>query len=293
MSLLQLQIEHCPREHVETVSNLLDETATLSVTFTDEYDDAILEPEIGTTPLWPNVVIHALYAEESDAETALLQIAAHFPHLSCSLQTLPEKDWERVCMDEFKPQRFGQRLWICPSWLTPPDSQAVNLILDPGLAFGTGTHPTTALCLTWLEQADLEQKTVIDYGCGSGILALAALKLGALHVNAVDIDQQALLATQNNALSNSMTLDHLTISTPDILTTPVDLLIANILLTPLMNLQARFHQLLKTNGTLVVSGVLEEQVDELITAYQAYFTPTKTLKQNGWALLVFTPKPSK
>ncbi len=286
--MLQLQIEHCHRDEVEQLSNALEETAALSITLTDKHDDPILEPELGTTPLWPHVVVNALYAEEMEALLAEQIISATFPHLSYSIHTLPEKEWERVCIDDFQPQRFGDRLWICPSWLTPPDPKAVNLILDPGLAFGTGTHPTTSLCLAWLEQAPLLQQRMIDYGCGSGVLALAAIKLGALHVNAVDIDEQALLATKNNAHTNDIQQSQLTIGFPDTLKEPVDLLMANILLTPLVQLQSRFRQLLNDKGTLVVSGILAEQTDELINAYHTHFTHTSSFIQDGWALLVFS-----
>ena len=286
--MLQLQIEHCDRDAIDALHLALDETNALSVTLTDKHDDPILEPELGTTPLWPNIVVEALYAETEDAKMALQYLTTQFPELTCRLQELPDQDWERVCMADFKPQQFGERLWICPSWLTPPVADAVTLILDPGLAFGTGTHPTTALCLTWLEQASLDRKTVIDYGCGSGILALAALKLGAFHVHAVDIDEQALLATQNNAETNLLSSTQLTISFPDQLDAPVDLLIANILLTPLLALKPRFRSLLKQGGTLVVSGLLKEQVPELISTYQDLFTHQHTLIQGDWALVSFT-----
>lgn len=285
--MLQLQIEHCHRDDMEEISIALEGTDALSVTFTDKHDDPILEPELGTTPLWPHVVVHALYAEPYEAEMAVNALSANFPTLSYSIETLPDQDWERVCMEDFKPQQFGKRFWICPSWLTPPEPDAVNLILDPGLAFGTGTHPTTFLCLTWLDQAQLSQQSVIDFGCGSGVLALAALKLGALHVDAVDIDEQALLATKNNALSNNISMEQLTIGFPDTLKEPVDLVIANILLTPLISLQSRFHELLKNEGTLVVSGILEEQVDGLIEAYSNTFKHISSFIKDGWALLEF------
>ena len=286
--MFQLQIEHCHRDNVDAINDALDATEALSVTFTDEYDDPILEPELGTTPLWPHVVIHALYSEEQEAAIAQQVITSSYPNLSYSILKLPEQDWERVCMDQFKPQRFGQRLWICPTWLTPPDPEAINLILDPGLAFGTGTHPTTSLCLQWLEQADLSQCQVIDYGCGSGVLALAALKLGAVHVDAVDIDEQALLATQNNAASNQFSAKQLNVGFPDSLSTPVDLIMANILLAPLLHLQERFSELLKERGTLVVSGILAEQVPELIGRYKTTFKHHSTMLQNEWALVVFS-----
>ena len=288
--MLQLQIEHCPRDEIEQLNQALEETAALSITLTDKHDDPILEPELGTTPLWPNVVVEALYAEELEAELAMQVLAEKYPNLTYSIQPLIDQDWERVCKDDVVAQQFGSRLWICPSWLTPPEPNAVNLILDPGLAFGTGTHPTTFLCLTWLEQAALKNHTIIDYGCGSGILALAALKLGATHATAVDIDEQALQATKSNALINHVSEQQLTIGFPDALESSADILIANILLKPLVNLCCRFRQLLKNSGTLIISGILEEQMKELIAAYQDSFECTSSIIHQGWALVVFSKK---
>lgn len=284
----QLQIEQCHRDEIELLSDALEGTCVLSITLTDQYDDPILEPAPGAAPLWPNVVVHALYAEETDADVALAIVSAAFPHLHYAILPLPDQDWERTCLDQFKPQQFGKRLWVCPSWLTPPDPNAVNLILDPGLAFGTGSHATTSLCLSWLDQTDLKHKTVIDYGCGSGILALAALKLGAEYVHAVDIDEQALLATQDNAFNNQLLATQLTVGQPETLHTPVDVLLANILLAPLLALKTRFRELLNNTGTLVVSGLLAEQVPTLIEAYQTDFTHGLTRIEGDWALVVFT-----
>ena len=286
--MFQLQIEGCPRDEVDALSDLLEETSSVSITLTDKHDDAILEPELGTTPLWPNVVVHAIYEDEEQALLAKLIVNTTYPHFNYAIQTLPEQDWQRTAVSDIKPQQFGNRLWICPSWLTPPDEKAVNLILDPGLAFGTGTHPTTSLCLCWLEQTALEQKSVIDYGCGSGILALAALKLGASHVDAVDIDEQALLATQNNAIRNHVSQEELTIGLPDALKQKRDILIANILLKPLIELRHRFKLLLKDSGRLVVSGILTEQVNELIDAYEDTFSYSSSTTEQGWALVEFT-----
>lgn len=283
----QLKIEHCPSEEIEQISEELEESGALSIMLTDKNDTPVLEPEPGTTPLWPEVTLHALFAQAEVAQQAKVRLRLDRPVVECSLEVLPDKDWERAWMDDFKPQRFGERLWICPTWSTPPEPDAVNLMLDPGLAFGTGTHPTTSLCLTWLEQAELHNKSIIDYGCGSGILSLAALKLDAKHVLAVDIDNQALQATQNNALSNNINEDLLTITLPDALQDPVDLIIANILLAPLISLKHRFHQLLHPNAQLVVSGLLEEQAPVLIEEYESIFTPVTTKTQDGWALLVF------
>ncbi len=285
--MFQLKIDQCLRNEVDALSDMLEEMGALSVTLTDRYDSPILEPEIGTTPLWADVVIQAVYVDGEDGQNARVQLESIYPHLKLTLEPVPDKDWERVCMADFKPQQFGKRLWICPSWLTPPEPEAINLTLDPGLAFGTGTHPTTALCLTWLEQANLANKQVIDYGCGSGILALAALKLGARHVTAVDLDNQALIATRNNAATNQITESNLSVSLPDVFIEPVDVLIANILLTPLLQLQSEFRRLLKPGGTLVVSGILNEQVEQLIVAYQNDFKHVATLTQEDWSLVVF------
>lgn len=283
----QLKIEHCPTEEIEHISEELELSGALSIMLTDKNDNPVLEPAPGTTPLWPEVIIQALFAELSEAERAKAQLTLSRPLLFTSIEKIADKDWERAWMDDFKPQRFGKRLWICPSWLTPPDPDAVNLMLDPGLAFGTGTHPTTALCLTWLEQANLKNKSVIDYGCGSGILTLAALKLGAKHLFSVDIDNQALQATQNNAQNNLLNNDKLSISTPEVLQSPVDLIIANILLAPLITLKDRFYQLLNQGGTLVVSGLLEEQAPLLIEAYASMFALRTKESLDGWSLLAF------
>jgi ribosomal protein L11 methyltransferase len=283
----QLKIEHCPKDDVEELSDELEELGALSVMLTDKNDNPVLEPEPGTTPLWPEVIMHTLYAQAEEAQQAKTHLSNTRPALKCSIEVLPEKDWERAWMDDFKPQRFGQRLWICPTWLTPPEPEAVNLMLDPGLAFGTGTHPTTSLCLTWLEQADLKDKTLIDYGCGSGILSLAAIQLGAKQVRAVDIDNQALQATNNNAQTNHIGEPQLMISLPDALQDPVDIMTANILLAPLMKLKDRFHELLHPNALLVVSGLLTEQEPLLIEHYQTSFDLVDSKNHEGWSLLVF------
>lgn len=285
--MLQLQIEECHRDDVEALNDTLETTAAISITLSDKQDDPILEPELGTTPLWPNVVIHALYAERHEADHALDILSACYPHLTYSLHPVQEQDWERVCLDNIKPQQFGKRLWICPSWLTVPDNDAINITLDPGLAFGTGSHPTTALCLCWLEEASLNGKDIIDFGCGSGILAIAALKLGARHANAVDIDSQALVATKNNAENNAIDSSQLTTDFPEKLEAPVDILIANILLKPLMSLRERFQQLLKHDGILVTSGILSNQTEDLITHYRNHFEHVTTITNDEWALVMF------
>src|SRR3990167_2553770 len=206
--LYEVQLTDCPREEVASISESLEQEQALSITWTDLYDDPIFEPKPGEVPLWPHVVITALFATQELAHNA----AHRFLHRSSQLREVAEQDWERTCMLDFKPQHLGKNLWICPSWATVTDPAAIVIQLDPGLAFGTGTHPTTALCLRWLAHASINKKSVVDYGCGSGILSLAALKLGADHVHAIDLDPQALQATQQNALHNHITHQQLTIS---------------------------------------------------------------------------------
>lgn len=284
----QLEVAECRRESVEHLSELLEETGALSVTLADKHDDPVLEPEPGTTPLWPCLTIQALYHTEPEALHAKASLLTDYPQLHVSISTLQDKAWERVCMDDFKPQQFGKRLWICPSWSPLPDPTGVHCILDPGLAFGTGTHPTTALCLTWLEQANLTQQTVIDFGCGSGILTVAALKLGAGFVYAIDIDEQALQATQDNATRNGLTETHLRVGSTSILRShAAHVIIANILLQPLMELTSYFHELLASDGKLVVSGLLDTQTADIILAYEGRFILRNSYTAEGWSLLVF------
>jgi ribosomal protein L11 methyltransferase len=280
----QLQIQDSNPFDVEQLGNDLEEMGALSVTFTDKCDNPVFEPELGTTPLWPEVIVQALFDQEIYLNQSLEQLKLKHPSFSFATSVLEEQDWERVWMTEFKPKRFGQHLWICPTWADAPDPKAINLILDPGLAFGTGTHPTTELCLTWLDKADLDGKTLIDYGCGSGILALAAVKLGAREVFAVDIDPQALQATENNAHTNGISQLH--IDFPQNLQKPVDIILANILLSPLISLADRFNILINNQGKLVISGLLKEQVPILLESYKSYFIAEETYYLEDWALIV-------
>ena len=273
---------------VETLSESLEEQGALSITWTDQNDDPILEPAPGSLPLWPEVQLTALFETQEEAELVQRTVSHSYPDLSSSIHTLMDQAWERVCMDQFQPQAFGSSLWICPSWCEPTNPEAVNVILDPGLAFGTGTHATTALCLEWLDKNHPLDKNVIDFGCGSGILAIAARKLGAHTVYAVDIDPQALEASAYNAEKNACLDQQFIIQSPEDLNTPCDLLIANILLTPLQTLKNRFDALLKTAGKLVISGILAEQAEALISTYQPVFKCLEQHQKEEWALLVFT-----
>ena len=283
----QLIISHCTQAEIEPLSDLLELCGALSITMTDQFDNPILEPEPGTIPLWPHIIMQALYAADIDLNSIITVITDQYPQAKCTVEVVVEQDWERTCLQDFNPKCFGKRLWICPSWHTPPHPDAVNLILDPGLAFGTGSHATTSLCLTWLEQTKLQHKTVIDYGCGSGILGIAALKLGAEHVYAVDIDEQALIATASNAQINQIPAHALTIDYPNSLHTAVDIIIANILLSPLLDLKHSFHHLLNPQGILTLSGILSSQIPLVEEAYQPYFELIATEIEDDWALLSF------
>lgn len=273
------------REQADELSDWFEEMGSVSVTFTDKEDDPILEPAPGTTPLWKQVVVTALYSEKDEALQTQKAFIEMFPKLHTQLEQVEDKEWTRAWMDQFSPMKFGERLWICPSWQEPPEANAVNLILDPGLAFGTGTHQTTSLCLTWLDQADIQDKSLLDFGCGSGILALAALKLGVSHAYAVDIDPQALTATTNNARDNQIDESRLVVGFPKDVQVKTDVVIANILLKPLLELKHEFITLLKPKGRLVVSGILREQMDELMNHYEDLFIVNNQHILDDWALV--------
>ncbi len=285
--MFQLQIENCNKDNAERIVEFLEESGAVSVTMLDQQDDPILEPELGTMPLWPCVVINALYEHDTNINAIKKSLSDVYANLKYSLDALPDKDWEKVCLDNFKPKQIGDKLLICPSWIEPSNKNLKVLTLDPGLAFGTGSHETTELCLSWLEKSDLTDKTILDFGCGSGILGLAALKLGAKHVFAIDIDEQALIATQNNAIANNINQNQITIAKPDFLENPVDIILANILLKTLISLKQEFIKRLKIQGTLIVSGILLNQTEELINAFSPDFNLVAMEVDAEWTMLVF------
>jgi ribosomal protein L11 methyltransferase len=274
-------------EIADKLNEVLLETEALAVTLQDAADEPIFEPALGTTPLWGKTEVVALFSEDADIQHVIQQLQAAVGQLPpYQINSVAEQLWERAWMDEFKPMQFGKRLWICPSWHAPVDATAVNLLLDPGLAFGTGTHPTTRLCLEWLDENPPSDKQVIDYGCGSGILAIAALKLAASMAYAVDYDSQALLATQDNALRNQLNSAQLKTFLPEALPSlKVDVLLANILAQPLIELVEKFASLVKPQGTIVLSGILAEQADKVKQAYQPWFTIQTTTQLNEWVRL--------
>jgi ribosomal protein L11 methyltransferase len=275
---------HTSQDKAEALSEALSECGAAAVTFEDDADQPIYEPDPGETPLWTETRLTALFDAETEQQQMLDMLATLVDEVPrFRVEAVEDKDWEREWMENFNPIQFGDKLWIVPSWHEAPDEKAVNILLDPGLAFGTGTHATTALCLGWLDQADLKGKYVIDYGCGSGILAIAAALLGAERVVAVDTDPQALEATRANAKRNGVEVEaYLPGDCPDDL---CDLLIANILAGPLQNLAPRFANLCKADADLVLSGVLQTQADDVAESYQSWFAMQPAVAKEDWVRL--------
>lgn len=271
----------------ERLSDALMELGAVSVTFAETGEQEIFEPEIGTTPIWEQTRVMGLFDADIDLTPILLGLTQFLPEISPSsyrVEQIEDKDWIREWMDQYKPMLFGRKLWIVPSWLAAPDPQAVNLMLDPGMAFGTGTHPTTAMCLSWLDLNAPQDLQVIDYGCGSGILAIAAAKLGAKQVRGTDIDPQAITASQDNAERNQVKIDFQLVK--DFKAQPADLLIANILAGPLKELSTEFDRLVKPGGRLVLSGLLQSQADDLVEHYRQFgFELDERKTQDEWALI--------
>lgn len=291
MAWLQLRVGTDP-DHAELVEDLLMGLGAVSVTFEDAADQPLYEPEPGTTPLWHQTSVVGLFEADSDVDPLRRQLAEQYhrqtqlPLGDVAVEVVEDKDWTRAWMDDFQPLRFGERLWICPSWHKPPDPQAVNLMLDPGLAFGTGTHPTTALCLEWLDSARIAGREVTDYGCGSGVLGLAALLLGARSVVGIDNDPQALEASRENASRNGVSPDKLKLFLPDHAPQiQCDILLANILAEPLLALAPHLAERVRPGGQLVLSGILESQADTLIRCYEAWFAMDAPAQREGWVRL--------
>jgi len=266
----------------------------VSITLEDAADNPVLEPAPGTTPLWESVRIKALFdaAADSDVLSLLLQQQlSELPPLDFAI--VADRVWEREWLKDFHPMRFGRRLWVCPDRQRPtPEALRTAegappcfIDLDPGLAFGTGTHPTTALCLEWLDGAQLAGKTLIDYGCGSGVLAIAALKLGAKHAVAVDIDPQAITATLENAARNDVSACIEVSSVTAMKWVPANILVANILAEPLEALAASLASLVVSGGHLVLSGLLTEHAERVAARYAPWFDIAPMSIRDGWARL--------
>jgi len=278
--------------HPDRVEEVFARHGAQSITFTDAGDNPVLEPAAGETPMWHDMRIAGLFAAEADLNLLRDDIKTTFDidALPChDISTLEDRDWEREWLKDFGPMQFGKRLWVLPGESTVNDADAVIVKLDPGLAFGTGTHATTALCLEWLDGLALQNKTMLDYGCGSGVLAIAALKLGCSNAVAMDIDTQAVSATALNAKRNNVD-ELLSVTThADDITAQFDIVIANILAGPLIELAGEIAAHVKSGCLLALSGILSEQVGDVLTAYRPWieFDEAIELAQGGqtWARL--------
>ena len=280
---------NCQASELEQVEDLMLGLGALSISLSDAGDEPIYESLPGNNPVWQESIVAATFDGTNDHELLYQQLISELPdHLANSvrLKTLQDQDWDQAYKQHFQPLQCAPGLWIVPSWSEPPDPYATNIQLDPGLAFGTGSHPTTALCLAWLGARNTDYRHVIDYGCGSGILAIAAIKLGAHRVTAVDIDAQALTACESNMQVNSISNEEIQVIPPEALeVSTADLLIANILAGPLVILASRFAELVKSGGQILLSGILDTQLEELQLAYQPYFKLDPASYREEWVCI--------
>ncbi|WP_422134889.1 50S ribosomal protein L11 methyltransferase [Endozoicomonas sp. ALD040] len=294
MPWIQIKLD-TSSDHAEELEDLLLEAGASAVTLQDGKDQPLFEPEPGSTPLWQHTVVIGLFDAHKDMDAVVEHIQTQYqqsPFPDHKVEIVEDKDWEREWMTHFVPMQFGTKLWVCPSWKEIPEPDAINLMLDPGLAFGTGTHPTTALCLEWLEkQESLENQSVIDYGCGSGILAIAALLLGAKTVTGVDLDPQALEATIDNAERNKIAPEKLKVYLPDQAPKDTaDVVIANILAGPLVELAPTLASYLDNGGKIALSGILSEQQDIIVSTYSQWFELEPAMHHEDWILVTGTRK---
>lgn len=287
MGWLQLVFDSA-RDQAPALEDALLELGAVSVTLQDNADEPVFEPGIGETPLWAQTRVLALFEEQAETDAVIAGLAQRLGQVPpWRAEQLADQAWERAWMADFQPMRFGRRLWVCPSWCEPPDPNGVVLALDPGLAFGTGTHPTTALCLEWLDGQQLQGATVLDYGCGSGILAIAALLLGADRAIAVDNDPQALLATRDNAERNGIAPERLLTYLPEQVPAGqcAGVTVANILAGPLQSLAPTLAGLSANGAHLALSGILAEQAEAVSEAYRPWFDMAPAAQSQEWVRL--------
>lgn len=286
MAWLQLIIPTNDAE-ADKLSDALMEQGAVSVTLQDMQDQPMLEPAVGTTPMWSQTRAVGLFDGNQNLKQVIKdveqQLRIKIPEWKA--EPLEDKDWVRAWMDDFKPMQFGNKLWVVPSTFEPPQPNDVNIILDPGLAFGTGTHPTTSMCLEWLDANPPTGKDIIDFGCGSGILAIGAILLGAKCAEAIDIDPQALIATRDNAEKNNVSEKIKTYLPAEFPAKPTPLLLANILASPLIELSSYFADLMLPQGHIVLSGILAEQAEKVLSAYKENFEIEIWKQQGDWVCL--------
>ena len=284
MSWKQISFE-VKKSETDLVSEVLMGLGSVSITYSDALDDAIYEPPVGQTPLWDNVKVNALFSSEVNQKSIETSISDICNIVVIDTVTLKDRVWEEECQKDFPSMRFGKRLWVCPSWDAESilSNDSIVIHMDPGLAFGTGTHQTTSLCLEYLDSNPPKNLRVIDFGCGTGILAIATAKFGAKSVIAIDNDPQAVLSSKENVAKNkcenTITTIHLSDQEND---KKCDLLIANILANPLVELEPLFSDLVHTNGMLLLSGILKEQVDRVVKCYSINFSNIEVANKGEW-----------
>ena len=273
------------KSETDLVSEVLMGLGSVSITYSDALDDAIYEPPVGQTPLWDNVKVNALFSSEVNQKSIETSISDICNIVVIDTVTLKDRVWEEECQKDFPSMRFGKRLWVCPSWDAESilSNDSIVIHMDPGLAFGTGTHQTTSLCLEYLDSNPPKNLRVIDFGCGTGILAIAAAKFGAKSVIAIDNDPQAVLSSKENVAKNkcenTITTIHSINQGSD---RKCDLLIANILANPLVELEPLFSDLVHTKGMLLLSGILKEQVDRVVKCYSINFSNIEVANKGEW-----------
>lgn len=287
MSWTQLHLT-VEKQSAPQIELLLERLGALSVTFGDAADEALLEPAPGESPLWQKTRITGLFAQGTDPDwlrSAIDRSLGKEMGRQMELESLEDRQWERAWLDDFRPMKFGRNLWICPDGQRPDNESGTFIDLDPGLAFGTGTHPTTALCLNWLDGQQLSDTRVMDFGCGSGILSVAALKLGASEVIAIDHDPQALEATRCNGEKNNVLSRLRVFHSESVPAVKVDLILANILAGTLIELEAKLATAIRPGGKIILSGLLSDQTESVSAAYAADFELSSPKIMENWVLL--------
>lgn len=284
-----------PRAEVAPASELLSTTGAVAVTLRDASQQPLFETAPGEAAVWDVTRVTGLFDGGTDSSRLLTRLRKAWdpqPFPPCDVSELEEQEWARAWMSGFKAQRFGARLWVRPSWerepprSTAPDADVVDVVLDPGLAFGTGTHHTTALCLEWLDAQTLRNCSLIDYGCGSGILAIAAVRLGVRYAFAVDHDPLALQATRDNALRNRVDARVIAVAPEALPRVSADILVANILAQPLARLAHVFAGLVRPSGWIVLSGIMQAEASELIAVYRNWFEVDFPVVRDEWVRIV-------
>ncbi len=279
---ISFQIE---KSQADLISEVLTGLGSLSITYSDTLDDAIYEPPVGQTPLWDNITVNALFSTDVNQEDIKASIFEICNVNALTSFILKDRVWEDECKKDFHSMKFGENLWVCPSWESQAElpSDAIIINMDPGLAFGTGSHQTTSLCLEYLDNNPPKNIDVIDFGCGTGILAIAAAKLGASRVLAIDNDPQAIISSKDNVINNQCESIIKTIHSEDEIDfVGCDLLIANILTNPLIKLAPTFAALVNPDGELLLSGILKKQVDRVVGCYSEYFTNLEVSNIDEW-----------